>query len=309
MNKEAVQKHYKEQINRVIDHIYAHLDQPLDLKILSAQVDLSPYHFHRIFSAEMGEPLAKFVTRRRLERAASLLLSAPDVPVMNIAYDCGFNSIHVFCRNFKRHFGMTAEAYRNKNQQPDSKNSPFKSITDTTDRLYSRYFCSRKTIITGGKTMNCTFEIKNLPPQPIIYCRHQGALDQMQEAFAKLMQWAYPRGLVTMPGMKLLSVYHDNPDVTEKGKLTADAGMTVNETVKTEGEIGQYELSGGLYAVGRFEIGMEEFPNAWHAMFDLVAEHGCQCTNGHHYEIYQNNRDEHPEKKWVVDICIPVKYN
>ena len=187
MKKEAVQKHYKEQINRVIDHIYAHLDQPLDLKILSAQVNLSPYHFHRIFSAEMGEPLVKFVTRRRLERAASLLLSAPDVPVMNIAYDCGFNSIHVFCRNFKRHFGMTAEAYRNKNQQPDSKNSPFKSITDTTDRLYSRYFCSRKTIITGGKTMNCTFEIKNLPPQPIIYCRHQGALDQMQEAFAKLM--------------------------------------------------------------------------------------------------------------------------
>ena len=124
--------------------------------------------------------------------------------------------------------------------------------------------------------MNCTFEIKNLPPQPIIYCRHQGALDQMQEAFAKLMQWAYPRGLVTVPGMKLLSVYHDNPDVTEKGRLTADAGMTVNEIVKTEGEIGQYELSGGLYAVGRFEIGMEEFPNAWHAMFDLVAEHGCQ---------------------------------
>lgn len=157
--------------------------------------------------------------------------------------------------------------------------------------------------------MNCTFEIKNLPSQPIIYCRHQGALNQMQEAFAKLMQWAYPRGLVAVPGMKLVSVYHDNPDVTKKEKLTADAGMTILSAVKTEGEIGQYELSGGLYAVGRFEIGMEEFPDAWHAMFDLLAEHGCQCTNGHHYEIYQNNRDEHPEKKWIVDICIPVKYN
>ena len=52
---------------------------------------------------------------------------------------------------------------------------------------------------------------------------------------------------------------------------------------------------------------MEEFPDAWHAMYDLVEEHGCCCGTGHHYEIYQNNRDEHPEKKWIVDICIPVK--
>ena len=102
MNKELSHKYYKEQINKVIDYIYSHLDQPMDLEILSAQVDLSPYHFHRIFRAEMGEPLAKFVTRRRLERAASLLLSAPGLPVMNIAYDCGFNSANVFCRNFRR---------------------------------------------------------------------------------------------------------------------------------------------------------------------------------------------------------------
>ena len=28
---------------------------------------------------------------------------------------------------------------------------------------------------------------------------------------------------------------------------------------------------------------------------------------GTHYEIYQNNHDEHPEKKFIVDICIPVE--
>lgn len=300
-------KDYTREINKVIDYIHTNLDKRLTIEELSSRVSLSPYHFHHIFSAVIGEPLAKYVTRRRLERAASLLLSDASSPIMNIVYECGFGSVNVFCRNFKRHFGMTAEEYRSNKLLQDSKNSPFNSIIDTKSRSYSRYFCLHKTIIVGGQTMNCTFEIKNLPSINIIYCRHQGALDQMQEAFAKLMQWAYPRGLVTAPEMKLLSVYHDNPDITEKDKLTADAGMIVAKAVKVEGEIGQYEITGGQYAVGRFEIAMEEFPAAWHATFDLIKEHGCQCTNGHHYEIYQNNRDEHPERKFIVDICIPVK--
>lgn len=301
------EKDYTRQINKVIDYIYANLDKQLTVEELAAQISLSSYHFHRIFSSTMGEPLAKYVLRRRLERAAALLLSDVSAPVMNIAYECGFSSMNVFCRNFKRHFGMTAEEYRSNKLLQDSKNSSFKSIIDTNSRSYSRYFCSHKTLIVKGVTMNCTFEIKNLPAINIIYYRHQGALDQMQGAFAKLMQWAYPRGLVTAPEMKLVSVYHDDPDITAKDKLTADAGMIVTKGVKAEGEIGQYEISGGQYAIGRFEIAMEEFPAAWHAMFDLLKEHGCQCTNGHHYEIYQNNRDEHPEKKFIVDICIPVK--
>ena len=155
--------------------------------------------------------------------------------------------------------------------------------------------------------MNCTFEIKQMPERIIIYCRHQGALDQMQEAFANLMKWALPRGFISQPDMRLLSVYHDDPRVTPVDKLTADAAMFVSEEVKPEGMIGCYRLSGGLYAVGRFELSMSEFPSAWNAMFDLLEENGCKCGYGYHYEIYQNNHDEHPEKKFIVDICIPVE--
>lgn len=307
MNTDISNKNYIKQINKVIDYIYSNLNKQLSVDELSAQADLSPYHFHRIFSSVVGESLAKYVARRRLERSAALLLSDKDSPIMNIAYECGFNSVNVFCRNFKRHFGMTAESFRSKKELPNSKNSQYKSTNDPITRHYSHYFCQHKTKIIGGITMNCTFEIKNLSAFNIIYCRHQGAFDQMQDSFGKLLQWAFPRGLVHAPEMKLLSVYHDHPDITAKEKLTSDAGMIVAKGVKTEGEIGQYEIAGGHYAVGRFEIGMQEFPNAWHAMFDLVTEHGCQCTNDYHFEIYQNNNAEHPEKKWIVDICIPVK--
>lgn len=302
-------KDYTKQINKVIDYIYSHIDRQLSVTELCSMVDLSPYHFHRIFTTIIGESLAKYVMRRRLEKAANLLLSDITAPVMNIAFECGFNSANVFCRNFKRHFGMTAETYRSKKREENSKNRPSNSKKETDNRLYSQYFCTHKTINIGDKTMNCTFDIKKIATFNIIYCRHTGAFDEMEMAFTKLMQWAYPRGLVQFPETKLLSIYHDNPDITEKNKLMSDAGMIVKEKIKTDGEIGQYEVEGGLYAIGRFELAMDEFPAAWNTMFQLIKEHGCQCDNRYHYEIYQNNRDEHPEKKFIVDIHIPVKMN
>ncbi|WP_321478465.1 AraC family transcriptional regulator [uncultured Bacteroides sp.] len=300
---------YSKQINRVVDYILMNLRQPLDLKHLAEIAGLSAYHFHRLFTSELGETPAKYIQRRRLEKAAALLQGDERIPILNVAYDCGFNSANVFSRNFKKHFGMTAEEYRCNISQSNSKNRPSNSNKEEFVRSYSSYFCPRKTIKIGDYKMDCTFEIKKMPAFNIIYCRHLGAFNEMQDAFAKLMQWAYPRGLINAPGAKLLSVYHDNPDITDKSKLTSDAGLIVSEKIKTDGDIGQYEITGGLYAVGRFEIGMDEFPDAWHAMFDLVKEHGCQCTNAHHYELYQNNIEEHPQKKWIVDICIPVKMN
>lgn len=299
-------KDYTRQINNVIDYIHQHLDKQITIEELSARICLSPFHFHRIFTAAIGEPLGKYISRKRLEKAANMLVN-PELMVKDIAYGCGYSSTALLCRSFKRHFGLTTEEFRSKHYHQNSKDSQFKSINEQHTSLYSRYFYSDKKIKSGGKIMNCTFEIKELAPVKIIYCRHQGALDQMQGAFARLMQWAYPRGLVGIPDMKLLSVYHDDPRVTEKDKLTADAAMTVNSDIKTDGEIGSYTLTGGKYAVGRFEIAMQEFPAAWEAMFALLAENGCQCSDGHHYEVYLNNHDEHPEKKFIVDICIPVK--
>lgn len=302
----TTQPDHTKQINRVIDYINSNLNRQISIDELSTLVDLSTYHFHRIFTASMGESVGKYILRRRLERAANILLSNP-VAIKDVAYDWGFSSVSSFCRSFKRHFGVSAEEYRRKNGYQDSKKCQFKSSNEQHTSLYSRYFCRDKTIKVKGMNMNCTFEIKQMPERAIIYCRHQGALDQMQEAFANLMKWAFPRGLVSQPDMRLLSVYHDDPRVTPVDKLTADAAMFVPEEMKSEGIIGSYKLSAGLYAVGRFEISMSEFPAAWQAMFELLEENGCKCGCGHHYEIYQNNHDEHPEKKFIVDICIPAE--
>ena len=200
---------------------------------------------------------------------------------------------------------MTAETYRSKTQQEDSKNSTLEHNMSTYSRTYSHYFCQHKILKIGDKRMNCNFEIKHLDATHVVYCRHYGAYSAMQQAFEKLMRWAYPKGLVTTPNFQLAAIYHDNPQVTEEEKRISDACLIVKEPMKTEGEISTYTLQAGQYAVGRFEISWDEFQSAWECMYRLIDEHGCQCC-GLPFEIYLNNSESHPEKKWIIDICIPV---
>lgn len=44
-------------MHRVLAHIDANLDQPLELEALAAVAHISAFHFHRLFSAWMGETL------------------------------------------------------------------------------------------------------------------------------------------------------------------------------------------------------------------------------------------------------------
>ena len=66
---------YVERVNLAIDHVVDHLGEPLRLADVSRAAQLSPFHFHRVFQALVGETLAEFVKRLRLERA--LVLMAP----------------------------------------------------------------------------------------------------------------------------------------------------------------------------------------------------------------------------------------
>ena len=48
---------YIDRVNRVVDHVLAHLAEPLRLADLAEVAHFSPFHFHRIFSAMVGETI------------------------------------------------------------------------------------------------------------------------------------------------------------------------------------------------------------------------------------------------------------
>jgi AraC family transcriptional regulator len=142
----------------------------------------------------------------------------------------------------------------------------------------------------------------------VAYVRHTGAFNQVYKAYEKLMAWAGPRGLIRFPETKLLTVFHDDPKVTEESKLLQSACLTVEKGTKTEGEIGTMIVQGGKYALAHFEISQDEFQAAWDAvMANWLPDSGWQCDDKYPFELYHNNHEEHPEKKFILDICVPVK--
>lgn len=98
--------------NQVLLWIEQQLDQPLTLDLIAARAGLSPYHFSRLFSARMGRSVMAHVRARRLVRAARRLSIEPDLQLVELALDCGFDSQEAFTRAFKRLFGVSPGRFR-----------------------------------------------------------------------------------------------------------------------------------------------------------------------------------------------------
>src|SRR5437870_13662819 len=103
---------YVARMHRVVEHIDRHLDEPLDLDTLAGVANFSSFHFHRLFTAWMGESLGEYLRRRRLEVAALRLVAQPRVPVLQVALAVGFGSSEAFARAFKARFGKTPTSWR-----------------------------------------------------------------------------------------------------------------------------------------------------------------------------------------------------
>jgi len=88
------------------------LDQPLTLGRVAQHAGLSPYHFSRLFTARMGRSVMAHVRGRRLVRGAHRLCGEPDLKLVDLAFDCGFESQEAFTRAFKRVFGVSPGRFR-----------------------------------------------------------------------------------------------------------------------------------------------------------------------------------------------------
>lgn len=313
---------YTARINRVIDHIEEHLDQPLSLADLAAVAHFSPYHFHRIFRGITGETLHQFIQRVRIEKAAAQLLYHPKKSITEVALDCGFSGSAPFARAFREAFGMPASTWRRrhrsdrKQDQPDRKISQMvrneRQASEWSVQYLAGTFNHQKWTIMINQALKATVEVKDLPEMTVAYVRHVGPYagdsQLFERLFNKLLKWAGPRGLLRFPETTMLSVYHDAPEITDASKLRTSICITVPEDTEVDGEIGKMTVGGGRYAVARFELSDDEYSAAWDAVFGgWLPESGYQPADGPSMEIYHNDPHEHPEGKSVVDICVPVK--
>jgi AraC family transcriptional regulator len=101
------------QQKKLMQYIDEHLAEDVSLSSLAALVDLSPYHFSRVFKQSFDTPPHRYLTNRRIERAKSQLASSK-LSVTEIGHGVGFSETSSFTSTFRKVTGETPTDYRRK---------------------------------------------------------------------------------------------------------------------------------------------------------------------------------------------------
>jgi AraC family transcriptional regulator len=101
-------------IEDVMKYIREHISEPLDRETLAAVAGFSVPHFHRVFTAQIGESAISYVRRLRLERAARKLRMGA-VDITEVALAAGYDTHAAFSKAFKQQFGLSPSEFRQLN--------------------------------------------------------------------------------------------------------------------------------------------------------------------------------------------------
>lgn len=122
----------KDFMDRVMNYVNSHLSDPdSSVDDMAAAIGVSRSGLARKMRSSIGVSAADFLRRTRMSHAAKLLLST-DLPIKEIAYECGFSDLNYFSKSFKTHYSLSPTAYRQNHGEKVSAEASTDSDTATT---------------------------------------------------------------------------------------------------------------------------------------------------------------------------------
>lgn len=101
----------QERLNNVYQFLLQNFKEEISLEAVAKQANLSPWAFCRYFKQHTKKTLSQFINELRIGHASNLLISN-NLSVSQIGYECGFNSLTNFNRQFKRITNLVPYQYR-----------------------------------------------------------------------------------------------------------------------------------------------------------------------------------------------------
>ncbi len=98
-------------VQRACTYIEAHLHEPLPAEMVARQAFVSPSHLNRLFVKELKRPVARYITKRRMEIAQSLLRHS-QLPIHEIGRQVGYPNPSHFSQVFAREVQQSPQNYR-----------------------------------------------------------------------------------------------------------------------------------------------------------------------------------------------------
>ncbi len=275
------------QIKEVVRYLEQHCSEPLNLEQAAKIANLSPFHFHRVFKALVGETVAEFIRRMRHEKAAQSLMFQ-DKSVTTVAFEFGFSSSQAMARSFKTYLGVTPSQIKEcqtvESYSALMRNSKIGSILrknryELPDGLsYSEFKLNQ-----SGKV---EMKTENHPQRTIAYVRVVGPYGENYEpAVQKLYLWAGAKGVTG----ECLFIYHDNPDITPADKCRTDIALVVPDDIEPSNGIEVTTVPAGSYAVLRKTVGEKpQYGQFWNQLIEETVAQGIELDERPCFELYHS---------------------
>ena len=286
MKKElTTQEDYKCRVDKVAAYIREHLDSEIDIRTLAGISAFSPFHFHRIMRAYLGEPVGTFIVRTRIETAAKLLRYT-DLPVADIAGRVGYDTPSSLTKSFCKLFGISPTTYRlTKSYQIMATHSEEPAVK-----------------LSRGKALE-------QEPKTVFYIHAQGdykSLDYVsfyERMFAEIKQQK-----LFSKGLEILALYYNNPEITAEENLKCDVCIRICKPARPNGEIGVKTFGGGRFARFTYTGPYNRLGAAYDKIYgELLAGNGWQARGNYCYEKYVSDPRRTVPEKLKTEIYIPIE--
>ncbi|MDX7711233.1 AraC family transcriptional regulator [Aeromonas caviae] len=265
---------YRERLTPVLRALEQ--DPDLSIEALASRACLSLYHFHRVFTAVVGEAPGEMCRRLRMQRAAWQLCYT-DASVTAIALGAGLGSSQAFTKAFRRHYGCTPGAFR----RDKGKNGHL-------DRKEGHAWQGALPYAEGHSSARSnTMNTVEMDARTLAYICVTGPYGEGYDAVChRLHQWAAPRGL---EGGEWIFIYHDNPEVTPPAQCRTDIGISVPVGTQGSGEVEIQHIPAGRYAQSRYLItDRSQYGERWQEHIGDIVAAGLAFGDGPCFELYHS---------------------
>ncbi|MEM8674162.1 MAG: AraC family transcriptional regulator [Cyanobacteria bacterium P01_G01_bin.67] len=99
------------KLKQAISYIHDHLNETIKLKDIADLLDISQYYFCRLFRDSTGVSPYRYVIQQRVDKAKKLMAKS-NLPLSDIAFECGFSSQSQMTQHFSKLVGVTPKKYR-----------------------------------------------------------------------------------------------------------------------------------------------------------------------------------------------------
>jgi len=290
---------YEQRLNGVIDYIEANFDGNLPLERLSDVACFSPFHFHRLFRAYVGETPHVFVRRLRLQKALLVMERRPHKNLAEVALECGFSQSSDFSRAFREVYGYPPSKHTKGRQSEDSK-----IRQDTAPE--SGYGFGRPQPAVEGDDFQV--RIEELPAQRIAYVRVIGAQqpDKLIAALGRLLNWGREMGIY--PGATLASTSPDNPEIVPASRYRLDLCMILPKGMRETGRISFAGMPALRYAMVHSRGDIHKVERAWAHLFGKwLPSSGYEPFDAPYLELFRDSDDSKGWSTLDLDCCVPIR--